>query len=216
VHVGRGKWQEARIAAHKDMLKLEMNRGKVAMFTTDMKSKTVPDKHKCEQGYRMGLKGMSLHGGMLNFCNDEGIIQQHYLNLIYAQSSNQSLEEAMSGIAAMLDFIQEHYPDIETIWIVSDKCSNFNSFEQIPFVVAGNARHWVLPAAGNITAKHKKKRRGMHVEKWMCTEAQLGKDQLDCHFAWVTECFKSYLNKEGNNLILSLHMFTHCAYGPIF
>ena len=75
-HVGRGKWQEARIAAHKDMLKLEMNRGKVAMFTTDMKSKTVPDKHKCEQGYRMGLKGMSLHGGMLNFCNDEGTMKE--------------------------------------------------------------------------------------------------------------------------------------------
>jgi hypothetical protein len=156
----------------------------------------------------MGLKGMSLHGGMLNFCNEEGIIQQHYLDLVYAQSSNQSLEEAMSGIAAMLDFIQELYPDIETIWIVSDKCSNFNSFEQKPFVVESNARQWVLPATGNRMAKHNKKRKGMQVEKWMCTEAQLGKDQLDCHFAWITECFKAYLNKEGNNLIISLYMFT--------
>jgi hypothetical protein len=126
-HVGRGKWQDTRIAEHKDMLKLEKNRGKVAMFTTDMKSKTVPDKHKCEQGYPMGLKGMSLQGGMLNFCNKDGIMQQHYVNVVYAQSSNQSLEEAMSGIAAQLDFIQAHYPDIETLWIVSDKCCNFNS-----------------------------------------------------------------------------------------
>jgi hypothetical protein len=70
-HVGRGKWQEARIAEHKEMLKVEKNRGKVATFTTDMKSKTVSDKHKCEQGYRMGLKGMSLQGGMLNFCNKD-------------------------------------------------------------------------------------------------------------------------------------------------
>jgi hypothetical protein len=87
----------------------------------------------------------------------------------------------------MLDFIQEQYPDIKTIWIVSDKCSNFNSFEQIPFVVAGNTRLWVCPATCNRMAKHKKKRRGLHVAKWMCTEAQLGKDQLDCHFAWITE-----------------------------
>jgi hypothetical protein len=81
-------------------------------------------------------------------------------------------------------------------------------FEHIPFAVEGNARQWVLPATGNRMAKHNKKRRGMQVEKWMCTEAQLGKDQLDCHFAWITECFKAYLNKEGNNLIISLYMFT--------
>ena len=144
-HVGRGKWQEARISAHKEMLQLAKNRGKAAMFTTDMKSKTVPDKHKCEQGYRMGLKGMSLQGGMLNFCNSDGVMQQHYINVVYAQSSNQSLEEAMSGIAAQLDLIQAIYPDIETLWIVSDKCSNFNSFEQIPFIVSGNKRKWVQP-----------------------------------------------------------------------
>jgi hypothetical protein len=59
----------------------------------------------------------------------------------------------------------------------------------------------------------------------MCTEAQLGKDQLDCHFAWITECFKAYLNKEGNNLKTSEDMFialtdpsfdianTHVLYG---
>jgi hypothetical protein len=49
----------------------------------------------------------------------------------------------MSGIAAQLDLIQAIYPDIETLWIVSDKCSNFNSFEQIPFIVSGNQRKWV-------------------------------------------------------------------------
>jgi hypothetical protein len=51
----------------------------------------------------------------------------------------------MSGIAAQLDLIQALYPDIETLWIVSDKCSNFNSFEQIPFIVSGNKRNWVQP-----------------------------------------------------------------------
>ena len=64
---------------------------------------------------------------------------------MFDQSSNQSLEETMTGLSAQLDFIRQLYPDLHTIWIVSDKCSNFNSFEQIPFITAGNTRNWVIP-----------------------------------------------------------------------
>ena len=51
----------------------------------------------------------------------------------------------MSGLTAQLDFIRQQYPNVENICIVSDKCSNFNSFEQIPFLIAGNQQHWVFP-----------------------------------------------------------------------
>jgi hypothetical protein len=195
------------------------------MFTVDMKGKTVSDKHKCEQGYRMGAKGMSVQGGMLIFCNEDGLLQQHYVDLVYEQSSNQYLEEAMSGLAAQLDFIRQRYPNIANIRIVSDKCSNFNSFEQIPFLIAGNQRNWVLttkkpqpettPPDHAVMSSEKQKQvkippmftapnrnsGTLQVAKWIFTEAQLGRDQLDCHFAWITNCFTAYLQGEGNNLM---------------
>jgi hypothetical protein len=164
----------------------------------------------------MGAKGMSVQGGMFLFCNEHGILQQHFIDLVYEQSSNQSLEEAMSGLAAQLDFIRRQYPNIETIFIVSDKCSNFNSFEQIPFLIAGNQRHWVLPdrlpeQEENIVPIYTaptNTRRKLQVAKWIFTEAQLGRDQLDCHFAWITNCFAAYLQGEGNNLMHPRDMFT--------
>jgi hypothetical protein len=108
-HVAWGLVQEARIAHFKQSLFDLDKRGKWALFTVDMKGKTVPDKNKCEQGYRMGAKGMSVQGGMFLFCNEHGILQQHFIDLVYEQSSNQSLEEAMSGLAAQLDFIRRQY-----------------------------------------------------------------------------------------------------------
>ena len=69
-HVGRGMWQEAQLQEHKRKLQLAHMQGRVALFTIDMKSKTVPDKHRAQQGFGMGAKGMSLQGGMLNFWMD--------------------------------------------------------------------------------------------------------------------------------------------------
>jgi hypothetical protein len=119
----------------------------------------------------------------------------------------------MAGLSAQLDFISQTYPDIETIWIKPDKCSNFNAFEQIPFIVAGNQRNWAQPDREVMsqkghrpihTAPHKAHNnnaaRSFTVEKWIFTEAQCGKDQLDCHFSWILNCFAAYLHGEGNNL----------------
>ena len=72
----------------------------------------------------------------------EGQLQRRFVDLVYDQSSNQSLEEAMTSLSAQLNLIRNTYPDIVTIWMTSDKCTNFNSYNQIPFIVAGNARNW--------------------------------------------------------------------------
>ena len=66
-HVARGIVQEARIAYFKQSLFDLDKRGKWAVFIVDMKGKTVPDKKKCEQGYRMGAKGMSVQGACCFF-----------------------------------------------------------------------------------------------------------------------------------------------------
>ncbi len=57
--------------------------GKYAMLTIDMQSKTVPDKNRAQQWYVMGLKGMSLQGGMVKFVQN-GVMEQHYVDLVYS------------------------------------------------------------------------------------------------------------------------------------
>ena len=131
-HVLRGVWQDEQVSKHKRALADKGNVGRVAMLTIDMKSKTVPGKNRAEQGYNMGAKGMSLQGGMLNFYEaGKSELQTHYVDLIYAQSSNQHLEEAMSGLSAQLGMIRRKWPSIQEIIIVSDKCSNFNAYGQV-------------------------------------------------------------------------------------
>jgi hypothetical protein len=203
--------------------------GKYAMLTIDMKGKTVPDKNRAQQGHVMGLKGMSLQGGLLNFVQN-AVMQQHHVDLVYSQSSNQSLEEAMTGLSVQLDFIRALYPNLVSIWIVSDKCSKFNSFEQIPFIVAGNERAWALsdissPFTSIPEARSRRENQKLHVGKWLFTEAQDGRDQLDCHFAWITASFKAHNDTEGNKVNVPEDMFlalrsistdimnTHVLYG---
>ncbi len=126
----------------------------------------------------------------------------------------------MTGLSAQLDFIRRIYPDLETIWVTSHKCSNFNAFEQIPFIVAGNQRNWIQIEGQEMAEKqhrpiytaprslHKNNApRSFTVNKWIFTEAQCGKDQLDCHFSWIRNCFDTYLQGKGNNLTHPRDMF---------
>jgi hypothetical protein len=104
----------------------------------------------------------------------------------------------MTGLSAQLNYIRENYPQLETIWMVSDKCNNFNSFDQIPFLVSGNERNW------NNSAETKKT---FKVAKWIVTEAQCGKDALDCHFSWVRCCFLCHLCRPGALLTQPRNMY---------
>ena len=160
----------------------------------------------------MGARGMSLQGGMLEFYIGEER-HTHYIDLIYQQTSNQHLEEAMSGLSAQLDFIRREYPHIEEVWICSDKCSNFNSFEQIPFIVEGNQRCWVESAQSasdqneKCQSTYSKRLAPLRVTEWMFTEAQCGKDRLDCHFSWIRREFERWLSKPKKKLTMPVHMY---------
>jgi hypothetical protein len=188
-HIARGKWQAREIARAKATL-FEKEE-KIALFTIDMKSKTVTGKNREQQGHGMGARGMSLQGCML-----------HYVK--YEQTSNQHLEEAMTGLAAQLAFIRSTNPKLETIWIISDKCSNFNSFNQILFIVAGNERNWGTEARPFTRSRDQ---RWFRAEKWLFTEAQLGKDDLDCHFSFVRRCFEQFLQIPKKNMTKPAHMY---------
>ena len=175
-HVGRGEWQRHAFTGIKEWCRLPENIGKYAILTVDMKSKTIKDKHRGPQGHQMGAKGMSYQGGMVElWLQGEGFYAQHthYIDVVYEQHSNQTLEEAMVGIYAQVSEIRETWPQIDYVFIQSDKCSNFNSFEQIPWIINGNKTGWG-GKPGDI-----------FVVDWSFSEAQSGKDRLDCHFSYV-------------------------------
>jgi hypothetical protein len=151
----------------------------------------------------MGARGMSLQGGMLHFVKDEKM-QRHFINLIYDQTSNQHLEDAMAGLAVQLEFIRRTYPKLETIWMTSDKCSNFNSFNQIPFVVAGNERNCGVKERPLHASRDQ---RWFRVGKWVFPEAQMGQDDLDCHFSFVRRCFEQFLNISQKKMTAPAHMY---------
>jgi hypothetical protein len=53
------------------------------------------------------------------------------------------------------------------------------------------------------------------VEKWIFTEAQLGKDDLDCHFSWIRRYFQYFVNIPGQNLTKPEHMFKALTHNTL-
>ncbi len=141
-HRIRGVWQSK---AEKDSVAALMgdHNATLDMFVkrTDHKSKTNPSKSETEQGYDMGLRGMSTHGFELVFVvEEEGIrhlVTVHF-NVFYAQTSEQSLPEAMSAIRLVVNQVGRNFPWLKRGTMVSDQCTTFQAFEQILFVRLGN------------------------------------------------------------------------------
>ena len=154
-HCCRGLHQEAAIARRRatveDQLRFNtaLNR---CFFTVDMKSKTCPSKSCQEQGFNFGLRGFSYGGGMLEFLvynQDDGYyLMTAFIDIVYKQSSDQTLEEAMSALRLQLFQIKKDFPQLTDVIICSDNCGNYHGYEQIPFVVLGNRDGWKVNSSG--------------------------------------------------------------------
>jgi hypothetical protein len=133
-----------------------------------MKSKQVKLKNREPQGFGMGAKGVSLQGGMVEgWLNGEK--HTHYIDVTCGQSSNQTVEEAMKGAwAQVAEAVKSIFKDSKHMIMNSDKRHNFNSFEQVPWIVEGNRRGWGFGKEGPI------------VVLWTFSESQSGKGRLDC------------------------------------
>jgi hypothetical protein len=57
--------------------------------------------------------------------------------------------------------------------------------------------------------------RRFKVEKWIFTEAQLGKDDLDCHFSCIRHLFLQYLNMPGHNMRSPADMYAALTYPTV-
>jgi hypothetical protein len=95
--------------------------------------------------------------------------------------------------------------------MTSDKCSNFSSFNQIPFVVAGNERNWGVKERPLSATRDQ---RCFRVEKCVFTEAQMEKDDLDCHFSFVWRCFEQFLNIPQKKMTAPAHMYEALTQQP--
>ena len=134
-HNARGAHQEEAIYKMREALQEQST---WLLVTIDMKSKTTAGKHRTDQGFGFGLRGMSIQGAMVERWRrpvDGGLKYREvsYIDTVYAQSSAQSLEEAMSAVDVMMNFIRTEYQDITEVHIVSDKCTNFNSLSRCAF-----------------------------------------------------------------------------------
>ena len=123
-HTIRGMWQSK---AEKKMIAGLMgnDNGSLGKFVlrTDHKSKKNPSKSETEQGYDMGLRGMSTHGFQLVFATEQNgerhLVTVHY-DIFYEQSSEQTLPEAMSALRLVMNQIGDSIrPSMSYIYVLS-------------------------------------------------------------------------------------------------
>ena len=70
--------------------------------------------------------------------------------------------------------------------------------------MAGNERNWGIKERPFTASRDQ---RWFRVGKWVFTEAQMGKDDLDCHFSFVRRCFEQYLNVSKMKMTAPAHMY---------
>ena len=103
----------------------------------------------------------------------------------------------------------------------------------MPFIVEGNTRDWV-PVQKSPDNKTQASAKGQYdkvghgdgkilsaqprnfkVTTWIFTEAQCGKDQLDCHFSFIRRVFDRWIAMSGNKLANPEHMFNALSHPPL-
>jgi hypothetical protein len=112
----------------------------------------------------------------------------------------------MATIRLVLNEVGRQFPSLKECAIVSDKCTSFQSYEQIIFVTNGNVEGW-------FTAEHPEPL-AMRVTQWQHTESQSGRDTLDTHFAFLSMAHAKFLRFNGD-IITPEQMFEATStYAP--
>ena len=193
-HTVRALWESTAAINAVQFLLSASNVG-VSSFVliTDHKAKKNPSKSETEQGYDMGLRGMSTHGFQLTFAvmmgTERHLVTVQY-NVFYVQTSDQLLPEAMSAVRLVMNQIGRDFPWLRDGTVISDKCNTLQAFEQIIFVRAGNYEGWTT--ASHFTPSP------VRIAVWTHSEAGDGKDTLDAHFGWLEVSWNTYLRCDGD------------------
>ena len=184
--------REMQEAVNKDIIRLGI----------DMKAKTLPSKRSTAQGEGMGLRGMSLAGGQFEHVevgeDGHAYVERQQIHGIYCHGSKQQHDDTTRGIEAQLQFIASELKRPMRVRLRSDKCNNYCTFSQIPFIIEGNKRGWRRDGDEGPPL--------LQVVSWIFSEAQCGKDQLDVNFSYVSISFKSSVSR-GADLLTGRDMF---------
>jgi hypothetical protein len=117
------------------------------------------------------------------------------------------LNKAMVTLRLALNQIAREFPALREGVIVSDKCSSFQTYEQIVFVIQGNSDGWATTEYPIPTS--------IRIVAWQHTESQAGKDTLDTHYAFISLAHEKYLRFDGD-IINPTDMFNATSkYAPI-
>jgi hypothetical protein len=113
----------------------------------------------------------------------------------------------MVTLRLALNQIAREFPALREGVIVSDKCSSFQTYEQIVFVIQGNNDGWATTEYPIPTP--------IRIVAWQHTESQAGKDTLDTHYAFLSLAHEKYLRFNGD-IINPTDMFNATSkYAPI-
>lgn len=216
-HQARGKHQQHHIDLQ-EAEPLLPGCGDIVSLDIDLMSKKLPSKRLTAQGEGMGLRGMSLHGGMYSAlrrgtADGKPYIDRQYIHSIYAHGSKQTHDDATRGIQAQLEFIAATATSRRRVRIRSDKCNNFCTFAQIAFIIEGNARGW-RPLKDGQSWHPPMAPPMVQVISWTFSEAQCGKDQLDVNFSYVSKSYATYVSG-GLNLLTPADMLKAIKKHPI-
>lgn len=125
-----------------------------------------------------GKGGMSVLGAHVNIRIDHNI-SSHFLDLIVNGDGDQDVATSIALVDALVHHIRKTYPQIKSMFIISDNGSHFSSFDMLYFIHRLNERL---------------KDMEFRVARWIFTEPQWGKSRLDTHFAYLKALIKRWLS----------------------
>jgi hypothetical protein len=203
-HQARFRHQDYHIEKEAEQMKAG---NEFVRLCIDFKAKTLPSKRSTAQGEGMGLRGLSLAGGQFEFmrvaADGKKYKDRQQIHAIFDHGSKQQHDDTGRSLEAQLEWLAQHLSSPLRVRIRSDKCNNYCTHSQIPFIVEGNSRGWRRDGGAPL----------LRVESWTFSEAQCGKDQLDVNFSYVSKSFKSYVSG-GKNLLTGKDMFEVRFYLP--
>jgi hypothetical protein len=159
----------------------------------DHKQKILPSYNREGQSEYFSKKGMSLLGAMFLHRRDESnLLQVTFNDFICRSDATQDSNQVHNILQLLPSLIRKKFPLVKEIIMQSDNASCFSSGSNVSFIHHFNKQ---LKAINLPIFK-----------RWIFTEAQTGKTQLDTHFSYVQKHLKSVVDS-GRDILLPIDIF---------
>ena len=129
-------------------------------------------------------------------------VAKYYIDVIFDQFNAQNGIQVKGALQCIIPFIKSKFPAISTLSFISDNASCFASHGNLPFINSLNE---------NFAVDYHPPLVPIRVKRWVYTEAQTGKDELDTHFSFVNSQFHKYV-LDKHNIVCELDIYKALTY----